>query len=181
MYGVTKVFNENLGAYYHKKFGVDFRCLRYPGVVSSEKYAFNGTVSYATEIYFEALENGHYTHYLKPDTPAPLIYMDECLDATLQLIDAERSQLKRCVYNLAGLRMTPQLLQDEVEKLIPGTTFSVEVDPLRQSIAEGWPNSLDDSTNSEWGWKHDVSVADFAKKILVNIDEKTKSLRKLNI
>jgi len=95
MYGVSKVFNEQLGSYYNKKFGVDFRCIRYPGVISSEKYAFNGTAMYSTcnilcfnhalEIFFEALENGHYKCFLKPKTFLPMIYIDDCIQATVTI------------------------------------------------------------------------------------------------
>ena len=181
IYGVSKVFNENLGAYFHKKFGLDFRNLRYPGVISSQKFAFNGTVSYPTEVFFEALEKGHYDCYLEPDTQIPVIYCDETIDATLRLVRAPRENLKRCTYNLAGIPMTPRIFFKEVEKLIPGTTFGYKVDPLRQAIGESWPNSLDESTSIEYGWTHDITPYELAKKILVNIDDKYKQGKNLNL
>lgn len=90
IYGVSKAFNEMLGTYYHDKFGVDFRCLRYPGVISSYKYAFNGTTDYATEMFFEVLEKGKYECWLREDTYLPMIYIDECIQATLDLISADK-------------------------------------------------------------------------------------------
>ena len=99
--------NEQLGTYFHRKFGVDFRCLRYPGVVASKNQVFNGTLGYATEIFYDALKNRHYTHYLTPDTETQLIYMDDAINGTLQLIQADRSNLNRCVYNLKGQTVTP--------------------------------------------------------------------------
>ena len=120
MYGVTKVFNELLGEYYQNKFGIDFRCIRYPGVISSAKYAFNGTTDYSTgkliqsnlililEIFFHALETGHYKCWLGPKQALPMIYIDECIDATIQYLKAPQEDLKRCVYNLGGVSFTPE-------------------------------------------------------------------------
>ncbi len=119
MYGVSKVFNEQLGTYYNKKFGVDFRCIRYPGVISSEKYAFNGTAMYSTckflidynfriEIFFEALENGHYKCFLEAKTFLPMIYIDDCIQATVDLLNADNTKLRRRVYNLAGISFSPE-------------------------------------------------------------------------
>ena len=103
IYGVGKVFNEMLGDYYMNKFDMDFRSIRYPGVISSEKYAFNGTTDYSTEIFFHALEKGHYTCWLTEDTALPMIYIDDCIDATIQYLKADKARLTRPVYNLAGI------------------------------------------------------------------------------
>ena len=86
---------------------MDFRCLRYPGVISSEKYAFNGTTDYSTEIFFHMLETGHYTCWLAEDVPLPMIYIDDCIDATVKFLKADRARLERTVYNLAGISFTP--------------------------------------------------------------------------
>jgi len=105
---VTKVFNELLGQYYHDRYGVDFRCIRYPGVISSQKYAFNGTTDYSTEIFFHALESNQYKCWLQKDQALPMIYIDDCVDATMKYLRADKSTLKRNVYNLAGISFTPE-------------------------------------------------------------------------
>lgn len=108
MYGISKVFNEMLGQYYTSKFGVDFRSIRYPGVISSAKYAFNGTTDYSTEIFFHALENNHYDCWLAKDQALPMIYVDDCIDATIKFLKADQNQLKRQVYNLGGISFNPE-------------------------------------------------------------------------
>lgn len=117
---MSKVFNELLGQYYHDKWGVDFRSLRYPGVISSAKYAFNGTTDYSTEIFFHCLENGHYKCWLDRDQALPMIYVDDCIKATMQYLRADKTDLQRTVYNLAGISFTPEEMATEVMKLIPG-------------------------------------------------------------
>ncbi len=119
MYGVTKVYNELLGLYYHRKFGLDFRCIRYPGIISSEEYEYHGTTDYSTEIFFMALRHKKYTCYLKAETPLPLIHMDDALQATLQYLETDSTKLTRSVYNLAGLSLTPKNFADEIQKYIP--------------------------------------------------------------
>ena len=128
IYGVGKVFNEMLGEYYKRKFGVDFRSIRYPGVISSAKYAFNGTTDYSTEIFFEALENGHYTCWLEEDTELPMIYVDDCIEATIQYLKADQNRLSRHVYNLAGISFTAGDFCRDVQRLIPGMTLDFEPD-----------------------------------------------------
>ena len=120
IYGVSKVFNELLGEYYGKKFGVDFRSIRYPGVISSAKYAFNGTTDYSTEIFFHALETNSYKCWLPKHQFLPMIYIDDCINATIQYLKADQQNLKRNVYNVAGVSFNPEQLANEVEKLIPG-------------------------------------------------------------
>ena len=114
------MFNELLGEYYANKYEIDFRCLRYPGVISSAKYAFNGTTDYSTEIFFHALETGQYKCWLREDQAMPMIYIDDCIDATMKYLKADKADLKRNVYNLAGISFNPDMLQKEVKKLIPG-------------------------------------------------------------
>lgn len=116
MYGVTKVYTELLGRYYHIKYGVDFRCIRYPGIISSEEYEYHGTTDYSTEIFFKALREKKYTCFLSENTPLPLIHMDDALRATVQLLEADNKDLKRRVYNLAGMRLTPKDFVDEIKK-----------------------------------------------------------------
>ena len=118
MYGLTKVYNELLGRYYNMKYGVDFRCLRYPGIISSEEYEYHGTTDYSTEIFFKALREKSYTSYLRADTPLPLIHMDDAVKATIQFLSADNSTLTRRVYNLAGMSLTPNQFVDEIKKYL---------------------------------------------------------------
>lgn len=103
-----------MGEYYSKKYNLDFRSLRYPGVISSEKYAFNGTTDYSTEVFFHALEKGHYKCWLKEDTALPMIYIDDCIDATVKYLKADPNKLHKHVYNLAGISFTPEEMCREV-------------------------------------------------------------------
>lgn len=169
IYGVGKVFNEMCGEYYKRKFDIDFRCIRYPGVISSAKYAFNGTTDYSTEIFFEALESGHYTCWIDENERMPMIYIDDCIDATVKYLKADRHRLTSHCYNLAGISVQAGEFCREVQKIIPGMTLEFEPD-FRQKIAETWPNSLDDELSlRDWDWKYDVTPADLAKKILDGI------------
>lgn len=175
IYGKTKVFNEMLGEYFCNKFGVDFRCMRYPGVVSSEKFAFNGTACYSTEIFFHILENKkYYKCWLKEDAKLPMIYIDDCVEATMMLLRADSKSLTRCTYNLAGISFTPLELANAIKQIIPGAKIDFEPD-FRQKIAETWPKSLnDDHSQRDWGWMYNISVLDLAKKTLAGIDAKYK-------
>lgn len=152
IYGVGKVFNEMLGEYFSNKYNIDFRSLRYPGVISSEKYAFNGTTDYSTEIFFHLLEKGEYKCFLKEDAELPMIYIDDCIDATVRFLKADPNKLLRSVYNLAGISFTPKQLADAIAKIIPNTKVTYEPD-YRQAIAESWPNSLEDKDcYRDWSW-----------------------------
>jgi len=114
VYGVSKVFAEQMGTYFADKYDMDFRCLRYPGVISSEKFAFNGTTDYSTEIFFHALENKYYKCWLREDAELPMIYIDDCVTATIQYLKADQARLTRNVYNLAGISFTPEKFNAEV-------------------------------------------------------------------
>lgn len=174
IYGISKVFNEMIGTYYHNKFGVDFRSIRYPGVISSEKYDFNGTTDYSTEIFFSALEKGSYKCWLGPKTALPMVYIDDCIKSTIQFLNADGSKLKRKVYNMAGISFNPEQLAAAIKKLIPGFEVTYEPD-FRQKIADAWPKSIDDSdSKKDWGLSYDVTVDDLAKKILDGIDPQYK-------
>ena len=174
IYGVGKVFNENAGAYYKSKFGVDFRSLRYPGVISSEKFAFNGTTDYSTEIFFDGLEHGSYTCPLKADSALPMIYIDDCIDATVQYLSADPANLNRTVYNLDCISLVTGDFCADVQRLIPDLEVEYKPD-FRQEIADSWPRSLDGSECKEWGWSYDVSSFELANKILDGIDDKYKT------
>ena len=128
IYGVSKVFDEMCGEYFANKYGLDFRSIRYPGIISSEKYAFNGTTDYSTEIFFHLLEKGHYKCFLKDDAALPMMYIDDCIDATIKFLKADRTKLLRSTYNLAGISFTPKELADACAKLMPGSKVTYEPD-----------------------------------------------------
>ena len=153
MYGVTKVAGEILCDYYVAKFGLDIRGLRYPGIISSETLPGGGTTDYAVAIYYEAVEKKHYTCFVREDTVLPMMYMPDCIKATLDLAEAPFEGLKHhCDFNIAAMSFDVKELADSIRKYIPD--FSVDYAPdHRQKIADSWPNSIDDScAREEWGW-----------------------------
>lgn len=156
MYGVTKVCGELLGDYYVRKLGADIRGLRYPGIISSETPPGGGTTDYAVDIFYQAVAKGEYTCFVKEDTMLPMMYMPDCIKATIDLAEADRTRLLHpCEYNLSALSFTAGELAAEIRKHIPG--FEVRYEPdFRQDIADTWPASIDDSAaRDEWGWSPD--------------------------
>jgi len=154
VYGVSKVASENWSVYYHKRFGMDIRSLRYPGVISYQSMPGGGTTDYAVDMYHKALANEDYVCYLTPDTRLPMIYMDDALRATISLMEAPAEQVKiRSSYNLAGLSFTPADLLQAIRVHFPDFKCSFLPD-FRQSIADSWPGSIDDNeARKDWGWK----------------------------
>ena len=154
MYGVTKVAGELLGDYYVKRFNLDVRGVRYPGIISSETLPGGGTTDYAVEIFYEAIKNKKYTCFLRADTALPMMYMPDCLKGTLDLMDADVTKLKHhCDFNLAAMSFSAEELATEITKHIPEFTCEYKPD-FRQAIADSWPRSIDDSAaRKEWGWK----------------------------
>jgi len=173
IYGVTKVSGELLCNYYNQKFGVDVRGIRYPGVISSKTLPGGGTTDYAVEIFYEATKNRRYTCYLREDTILPMIYMPDCLRAACQLMEVDLSKLRHHAdYNVAALSFSPAELSAEIKKHIP--EFTVEYRPdFRQSIADSWPCSIDDSAaREEWGWKPEFSVSAMTTDMLEKLERK---------
>jgi len=167
MYGVTKVAGELLGEYYFKKFGIDVRGIRYPGIISSETLPGGGTTDYAVEIFYEALKNKKYTCFLKKDTVLPMMYMPDCIKATMDLMDIEISKLKHhCDFNVASMSFSAGELANEIKKHIP--EFKCEYKPdFRQAIADSWPQSIDDTVaREEWGWKPSYNLQSMTKDML---------------
>ena len=162
MYGVTKVSGELLCDYYYEKFGVDTRGVRFPGLISYETLPGGGTTDYAVHIYYEALKSGKYTCYLKEDTYMDMMYMPDALQAIIQLAEADPSKLvHRNAFNVTAMSFSPKEINAEIRKHIPQFTMDYQVDPIRQRIADSWPNSLDDQVaRVEWGWKpkHDLTT-----------------------
>jgi nucleoside-diphosphate-sugar epimerase len=155
MYGVTKVTGELLCDYYHKRFGLDTRGLRFPGLVSYETEPGGGTTDYAVEIFEEALKHKLYTCYLREDTSLDMMYMPDAIRAMIELMEADATRLvHRNAFNVTAMNLTPAQLADEITGHIPEFTISYDVDPVRQSIADSWPNYMDDSAaRNEWGWR----------------------------
>ena len=171
-YGVTKVFIELWGEYYTKRFGVDFRSLRYPGIISSEALPGGGTTDYAVEIFYEALKNKKYTSFLDKGTYLPMMYMPDCIKCTMDLIEAPEEKLVHRSYNITAMSFAPEEIAAEVKKHIPEFEMSFEPD-FRQAIAESWPASLDDSVaREEWGWTPDYDLAGMVKDMLEKLSKK---------
>jgi nucleoside-diphosphate-sugar epimerase len=173
MYGVTKVAGELLCDYYFRRFGVDARGLRYPGIISHAALPGGGTTDYAVEIFYEVLRHGRYTCFLGPDTALPMMYMPDCLKSTLDLLAAPLEGLKHHGdFNLSAMSFTPAQLADEIRKHIPGFEISYAPD-FRQAIADSWPASIDDSAaRAEWGWQPDYDLAAMVTDMLENLRRK---------
>jgi nucleoside-diphosphate-sugar epimerase len=160
MYGVTKVAGELLCEYYVRRFGVDVRGVRYPGIISSETLPGGGTTDYAVAIYYEAIANMQYTCFVREDTVLPMMYMPDCIKGTIDLMEASFERLKHHAdYNMASMSFSAGELAAEIKKHIP--EFNVEYKPdYRQAIADSWPCSLDDSAaREEWGWQPAYDLA----------------------
>ncbi|SHK09848.1 Nucleoside-diphosphate-sugar epimerase [Geosporobacter subterraneus DSM 17957] len=174
MYGVTKVSGELLCDYYYEKFGVDTRGVRFPGLISYETLPGGGTTDYAVHIYYEALKNGKYTCYLKEDTYMDMMYMPDALQAIIQLAEADPSRLRhRNAFNVTAMSFSPKEIGEEIKKHIPGFTMDYQVDPIRQKIADSWPNSLDDqAAREEWGWKPKYDLGAMTQDMLEKLRNK---------
>lgn len=167
MYGLTKVAGELLGDYYVKRYGLDVRGCRYPGIISHETLPGGGTTDYAVAIFFEAVKNKSYTCFLREDTRLPMMYMPDCLKATLDLMEADFSRLKHHAdFNVAAMSFSAGELAAEIRKHVPGFKITYEPD-YRQAIADSWPESIDDSAaRTEWGWKPEYDLVRMTSDML---------------
>ena len=173
MYGVTKVAGELLADYYFIRYGLDVRGLRYPGIISSETLPGGGTTDYAVEIFYEAIKNKKYTCFVREDTKLPMMYMPDCINATIQLMKADVSKLiHHSDFNLAALSFTVGELAAEIKKHIPEFEITYEPD-FRQAIADSWPSSIDDSAaRQEWGWKEEYDLPAMTKDMIEKLTPK---------
>ena len=154
MYGVTKVSGELLSDYYNIRFGVDTRSVRFPGLISNVTPPGGGTTDYAVDIYYEAVKTGHFVCPIAAGTFMDMMYMPDALHAAIDIMEADPTRLiHRNSFNIAAMSFDPEIIAASIRKSIPGFTIEYKVDPLRQSIAESWPNSLDDTcARKEWDW-----------------------------
>jgi nucleoside-diphosphate-sugar epimerase len=176
MYGVTKVAGELLCDYYFQRFGVDARGVRFPGLISYGAPPGGGTTDYAVEIFHEAIRHRHYTCFLGPDTRLDMMYMPDALKAAIGVMEADPSRLvHRNAFNVTAMNFTPEELAAEIRKHIPDFRLDYHIDPVRQAIADSWPNSLDDSAaRSEWGWSPSYDLPAMVRDMLDNLSLKLK-------
>ena len=170
VYGISKVSGEFWCNYYHEKYGVDVRSLRYPGIISWKTKPGGGTTDYAVDIYFKALEDKKYECFLSENTRLPMMYMNDAVNATIQLMQAKPEDIKiRTSYNLAAINFTPKEISEEIKKHIPDFQISYQTD-FRQAIADSWPSSIDDSeARQDWKWHHDFDLQSMTEDILKNL------------
>lgn len=168
MYGVCKVSGELLGNYYHLKYGVDTRSVRFPGIISNVTLPGGGTTDYAVEIYYEAVREGRFTCPIPADIFMDMIYMPDALDACVQLMEADPTQLvHRNSFNITAMSFSPEVLYKAIKKQMPDFKMNYKVDPVKEVIARSWPNSLDDScAREEWGWNPKWDLEAMTKDML---------------
>lgn len=171
VYGISKQSGERWCEYYFNKYGVDVRSIRYPGIISWKTKPGGGTTDYAVEIYHEALLEGKYKSFLNQETELPMMYMDDAIKATIQIMEAPAEQIKvRSSYNLAAMSFTPEEIAEEIRNSIPEFTISYEED-FRQEIANSWPKSIDDSrARADWGWQHEFDLKAMSKDMLESLN-----------
>jgi nucleoside-diphosphate-sugar epimerase len=173
MYGITKVAGELLGDYYVRRYGLDVRGLRYPGIISHVTLPGGGATDYAVAIYYGAVKNKKYTCFVSENTRLPMMYMPDCLKSTIELLQADFSRLRRhCDYNVGAMSFSAGELAASIKKYIPEFEISYEPDS-RQAIADSWPNSIDDSAAREdWGWKPGYDLDAMTRDMLRAVGEK---------
>mgnify|MGYP000963494768 CR=1 FL=1 len=178
MYGVTKVAGELICDYYHSKFGVDTRGVRFPGLISYKTLPGGGTTDYAVEIYYEAIKKGSYDSFIDANTYMDMMYMPDAIDAIVHLMNADPSRLRyRNAYNITAMSINPLDIEKSIKKFMPDFKLGFNVDPVREAIAQSWPNSLDDSpAREDWDFspKYDLDkmTEDMLKNLMIKLDIK---------
>ena len=173
VYGISKLAGEFWCNYYHQQYGVDVRSLRYPGVISWKTKPGGGTTDYAVDIYFKAVKDRKYECFLSKDTRLPMMYMEDAVNATIALMQADSSSVKiRTSYNLGAIDFTPEEISEEIKKHLPDFEISYKPD-FRQQIADSWPQSIDDSeARIDWNWQHEFDLETMTEEILNQIQKK---------
>lgn len=171
VYGISKLAGERWCEYYFNNYGVDVRSIRYPGLISYGSLPGGGTTDYAVDIFYQAKLKGSYTSFLSEDTPLPMMFMDDAIRATIELMEAPSKNLTiRSSYNLGGISFTPKELAIEICKAMPEFSISYEPD-FRQAIADSWPGSIDDSVaKTDWNWKEDYGIEKLVEVMLNNVN-----------
>jgi nucleoside-diphosphate-sugar epimerase len=177
IYGITKLTGELLCDYYFRRFGVDTRGLRLPGIISYCTPPGGGTTDYAVDIFYQAIRYRHYTCFLRADTRLDMMYMPDAIRAMMMLMEADAAGLKhRNAFNVTAMSFTPSELAAEIRKIVPDFAIDYEIDPVRQEIADSWPQSLDDSAaREEWGWVPHYDIARMTSDMLEKIRAKLQS------
>jgi len=173
VYGISKQAGERWCEYYHNIYGVDVRSIRYPGLISWTTPPGGGTTDYAVDIYYKALENGSYNCFLSENTGLPMMYMDDAIRATIQIMQTPKENIKiRSSYNLSATSFTPKEIAGEIKKHIPDFTITYNPD-FRQKIADSWPSSINDSrAREDWNWKHEFDLDKMTRVMLENLKRK---------
>lgn len=176
MYGVTKVAGELLSDYYFTKYGVDTRGVRFPGLISYKTLPGGGTTDYAVDIYYEAIRNKKYTSFIKAGTKMDMMYMPDAIHAIITLLEADPTKLiHRNAFNITAMSFEPEEIGAAIRKHIPDFVLEYDVDPVRQAIADSWPNKLDDScARIEWGWNPKYDLESMTADMLTKLREKLK-------
>ncbi len=174
IYGVTKVAGELLCDYYYRRFNLDTRGVRFPGLISYVAEPGGGTTDYSVSIFYEAIRHKKFTCYLRPNTYLDMMYMPDALRAMIELMEADGAKLvHRNAFNVTAMSFNPEQLAAEIRKHLPGFTMEYEIDPVRQAIADSWPNSMDDSAaRTEWGWKPQFDLSAMTAEMLKEISRK---------
>ncbi|WP_027965136.1 L-threonine 3-dehydrogenase [Halalkalibacillus halophilus] len=174
MYGVNKVAGELLCDYYYNRFGVDTRGVRFPGLISYVTEPGGGTTDYAVEIYYEALKKGSYTSYIAEGTQMDMMYMPDAVNAIIQLMEADSEKLvHRNAFNITAVSASPEDFEAAIKKQLPEFTMDYKVDPVRQKIAESWPNSIDcAAAKDEWGFEAKYDIDKMTTDMLEKLREK---------
>jgi len=174
VYGISKVFGELMGNYYHSKLGLDVRGIRLPGIISWKTEPTAGTTDYAVAMFYEAIRKNSYECYLASDTALPMMYMPDAINALIKLYQADSQALiHHSDFNIHAMTFTPDDLAREIMKINPRFEIEYKIDPVRQSMADSWPISLDDSkAREEWGWEPEYSIQDLAEDMYLNLTKK---------
>ena len=177
LYGIAKVFGELMGNYYAEKRGLDVRGARLPGIVSWKTEPTAGTTDYAVAIFYGAIRDRRYTCYLRPDTALPMMYMPDAISSLVDLAEADAGRLEHHAdFNVGAMSFTPTQLADAIRERMPEFVMEYEIDPLRQAIADSWPDSLDDSAaRREWGWNPRYDLDAMVDNMLENLGRKLAS------
>lgn len=172
VYGISKQTGERWCEYYHQQYGVDVRSIRYPGLISWTTPPGGGTTDYAVDIYYKAISEGKYTCFLSEETELPMMYIDDAIRATIEIMQAPAEKIKiRSSYNLSAISFTPKQITEEIQKHYPNFEVTYEPD-FRQKIADSWPNSVNDNeAREDWNWKHQFDLNAMTFEMLTNLEK----------